>query len=180
MPAHGFPIAGTERIRRVLDDTAFALETIVNRTLEMMNAGERLDSILHSVKLPAELMEKPYLRALYDEPEFVIHNIWRLYGGWYDGNPARLKPAADAALASEIAQLSGGAEALIGRARALAEADELRLACHLIEMAVLAAPEDKAAHGARAEIYAQRRQHETSLMAKGIYGAAVRESERKL
>jgi alkyl sulfatase BDS1-like metallo-beta-lactamase superfamily hydrolase len=180
IPAHGVPIAGGDRIRTVLDDTAHALETLVNRTLEMMNAGERLDSILHSVELPAELMGKPYLRALYDEPEFVIHNIWRLYGGWYDGNPARLKPATDAALAGEVARLSGGVETLIGRARALVESDDLRLACHLIEMAVLAAPGNKSAHGARAEIYAERRQRETSLMAKGIFGSAVRESEREL
>ena len=28
----------------------------------------------------------------------IVRNIWRLYGGWYDGNPARLKPAPDEAL----------------------------------------------------------------------------------
>jgi len=39
VPAHGFPIGGAERIRRVLDDTATALETLVNGTLEMMNAA---------------------------------------------------------------------------------------------------------------------------------------------
>jgi len=180
VPAHGLPIAGVERIRMVLDDTARALEALVEYTLEMMNAGEPLDAILHTVNLPSELMDKPYLRALYDEPEFVVHNIWRLYGGWYDGNPARLKPAPDAALAREVAGLSGGVESLIERARLLAASDDLRVACHLIEMAVQAAPEDKAAHGARAEIYAERRRRETSLMAKGIFAGAARESEGKL
>jgi len=29
------------------------------------------------------------VKIQYDDPEFVVHNIWRLYGGWYDGNPAR-------------------------------------------------------------------------------------------
>ena len=45
----------------------------------------------------ATVFLEAYLRAIYDEPEFIIHNIWRLYGGWYDGNPSRLKPAPDAA-----------------------------------------------------------------------------------
>jgi alkyl sulfatase BDS1-like metallo-beta-lactamase superfamily hydrolase len=180
VPAHGFPIGGVERIRMVLDDTASALETLVGRTLEMMNAGERLDTILQAISLPKELLAKPYLRALYDEPEFVIHNIWRLYGGWYDGNPSRLKPAPDAALAHEVAKLSGGVNALVERAQALAEASDLRLACHLVEMAVLADPESRSAHAARAAVYEQRRNHETSLMAKGIYGAAARESGEKL
>jgi alkyl sulfatase BDS1-like metallo-beta-lactamase superfamily hydrolase len=179
MPAHGFPIAGADRIRMVLDDTASALEGLLRDTLEMMNAGERLDAILHSVSVPAELMRKPYLRALYDEPEFTIRNIWRLYGGWYDGNPARLKPAPDSVVASEVARLAGGVAALVGRAEELAGAGEHRTACHLIEMAVLAEPDDKRAHGARAAIYAERRARETSLMSKGIYGFAARESEAK-
>ncbi|MCP5070379.1 MAG: MBL fold metallo-hydrolase [bacterium] len=180
VPAHGLPIAGEDRIRRVLDDTADALETLVNATLEMMNQGERLDTILHTVKLPAETIEKPYLRALYDEPEFVIHNLWRLYGGWYDGNPSHLKPAADSDLARELAELSGGVDALVARARQLAESNELRLACHLIENAVLAEPEHTAAHRARAEIFALRRDRESSLMARAIFGYASRESEGKL
>ena len=176
VPAHGLPVAGADRIRRLLDDTALALETLVAGTLEMMNAGERLDDILHSVKLPAPLMAKPYLRALYDEPEFVIHNIWRLYGGWYDGNPARLKPAADRALAAEVAGLAGGIGALMARARELSDSGELRLACHLVEMAVQADPDHREAHAARAEVYAARRDGETSLMARAIYSSASRES----
>jgi alkyl sulfatase BDS1-like metallo-beta-lactamase superfamily hydrolase len=179
VPAHGLPVAGEARIRMILDDTASALETLVSGTLEMMNAGERLDTIIHSLELPREVTAKPYLRAIYDEPEFIIHNIWRLYGGWYDGNPSRLKPAPDAALAAEVASLSGGVGALVTRARALAEAGEFRLACHLIEMAALAEPENREAHGARAEIYERRRDREGSMMSRGIFGVAASESRGK-
>jgi len=179
VPAHGFPVAGEARIRMILDDTASALETLVSGTLEMMNAGERLDTIIHSLKLPREVTAKPYLRAIYDEPEFIIHNIWRLYGGWYDGNPSRLKPAPDAAVAAEVASLSGGVGALITRAQALAEEGEFRVACHLIEMAVLAEPENRGAHGARAEIYERRRDREGSMMSRGIFGVAASESRAK-
>ena len=87
LPAHGLPIEGTERIAGVLDGIASALEGLVADTLEMMNAGERLDEILQTVRVPDDLLARPYLRPSYDEPEFVVRNIWRLYGGWYDGNP---------------------------------------------------------------------------------------------
>ena len=93
LPAHGLPVEGEERIASVLDDSATALEGLVADTLEMMNAGARLDDIIHQVRVPDDLLAKPYLRPVYDEPEFVVRNIWRLYGGWYDGNPAHLKPA---------------------------------------------------------------------------------------
>lgn len=141
-----------------------------------MNAGMRLTDIVHSVQLPTALMEKPYLRPVYDEPEFVIRNLWRLYGGWYDGNPAHLKPAHDAALAREMAALAGGPDKLIARARELIGTGEHRLACHLAEMAGLAAPDDRAVHGGRAEVYEARMKIELSLMARGIYGDAVRKS----
>ncbi|MBW2280836.1 MAG: MBL fold metallo-hydrolase [Deltaproteobacteria bacterium] len=177
LPAHGLPISGTARIQRVLDDMATALEMLVDQTLRMMNDGARLDEIVHSVKLPAELLEKPYLRPTYDEPEFIVHNIWRLYGGWYDGNPAHLKPAPDAALGSEVAALAGGVPELVSRARELAAADDLRLACQLVELATQAEPGNRDAHAARAEIYTQRRKAELSLMARGIYGHAARESQ---
>ena len=110
LPAHGLPVGGAERIRGVLDDTATALESIVEQSLTLMNDGATLDALIHSVSLPAALLEKPYLRPVYDEPEFIVRNVWRLYGGWYDGNPAHLKPAPEAALGAELAALAGGVE----------------------------------------------------------------------
>jgi alkyl sulfatase BDS1-like metallo-beta-lactamase superfamily hydrolase len=176
IPAHGLPIAGAARIAGVLNDVAGALESLVEQTLAMMNAGAPLDAIVNEVKLDDALLQKPFLRPMYDEPEFVVRNIYRLYGGWYDGNPSRLKPAPDSQVAREVAALAGGIATLVKRARELAEAGDFRLACQLIELAVGAAPQDKSAHNARYEIYRDRRKVETSLMAKGIFGAAARES----
>jgi alkyl sulfatase BDS1-like metallo-beta-lactamase superfamily hydrolase len=144
-----------------------------------MNAGASLDDILHQVKLPPGYLDKPYLRPVYDEPEFILHNIWRLYGGWYDGNPARLKPAKDSALANEIAQIAGGADVLAKRALQLVAQGDLRLACHLAEFAVQAAPDQASIHQVRAQVYQARRKAESSLMAKGIFGAAERDSAKK-
>jgi alkyl sulfatase BDS1-like metallo-beta-lactamase superfamily hydrolase len=116
------------------------------------------------------------MRPFYDEPEFVVRNIWRLYGGWWDGAASRLKPSPDAVLASELSRLSGGPQVLIERALELLESD-IRLACHLADLAGWAAPEDPGVHSSRAAIYDQRRRSELSLMSKGIFKAASRESE---
>ena len=163
----------------MLGDVAAALESLVEQTLRWMNEGARLDQVLRAVALPREWLERPYLRPVYDEPEFVVRNVWRQYGGWWDGNPARLKPAPEAALAGELAALAGGAGALADRARALAEAGEWRLACELVELAALAAPEDGAVYAARSELYGRRRAVELSLMARGVYAAAARESAER-
>ena len=176
LPAHGLPIEGRDRIRGVLTDVAEALEFLVRETLIRMNEGMRLDEIVHEVKLDRAYLEKPFMQPTYDEPEFVVRNIWRLYGGWYDGNPANLKPARERAVAAELCELAGGALRLAERALVLIDTDP-RLACHLVEFAVLAEPENRRAHAIRAEVYAHRRGLETSLMAKGIYGTVANESK---
>ena len=178
LPAHGLPIAGAARIAGVLDSTATVLEHLVTETLAMMNGGSTLDEILHTVRVPPDLADLPYLRPTYDEPEFLVRNIWRLYGGWYDGNPARLKPPRDLDVAVEVAGLAGGAEALAERARAVAGEGDLRLACQLVEWAA-AASDTPAVHEVRAEVYRLRRDQELSLMSKGIFGSTAETSEAR-
>ena len=176
LPAHGLPIGGKDRIQRVLLGVADTLEQLVADVLVRMNVGEALDTILNEVRVPQAVLDQPWMQPVYDEPEFVIRNIWRLYGGWYDGNPARLKPPADGAVAAEVASLAGGVHVLVARAADLAAAGDLRLAAQLAEWAVGAAPEDRVAHGVRADVYAARRREEPSLMAKGVFGAAAQDS----
>jgi alkyl sulfatase BDS1-like metallo-beta-lactamase superfamily hydrolase len=162
-------------VRAALSDTAELLESLCKQTLRLMNEGARLDDVLHAVAVPAALLERPYLRPSYDDPRFIVRSLWRLYGGWWDGNPAHLLPAPEADLARELAALAGGAGALAARAERLAADARLDLACHLVELAVRAEPGDAKLCTARAAIYRARAEREPSLMAKGIFRAAARE-----
>ena len=75
-----------------------------------------------------------------------------------------------------MAALAGGVETLVARARALAAAGDLPLASHLVDWAVAAAPGDRDAHTARAEIYEARAAASTALMTRGIFAAAARDA----
>lgn len=178
LPGHGLPIAGRERIEGVLSETAELLESLCDQTLELMNAGARLDECIHTVQAPSHLMGRPWLQPIYDEPEFVVRNLWRLWGGWYDGNPATLKPSPEAELATELARLAGGAGVLAERAEALSDAGEHRLAGHLAEYAALAAADDPGVQRVRAAVFGARERSERSLMAQGVFRWARLESER--
>ncbi len=180
LPGHGLPVAGADRIATFLTEGAELLESIVEQTLAAMNEGARLDEVLRRVRPPEHLLARPHLRPVYDEPEFVVRNLWRLYGGWYDGNPATLKPATEADLAGELAALAGGADRLAARAKELAAAGDdrsLRLAGHLAELAALAAPDDVAAHEARAAVFGARAGAAASTMAQGVFRWAATESQ---
>jgi len=179
LPGHGLPIVGANRVHQALSEGAELLETLVDQTLALMNDGARLDDIVHTVRAPEHLLARPYLRPIYDEPEFVVRNIWRQYGGWYDGDPSHLKPASPSVLAAELAALAGGADRLADRARAVAATGDLRLAGHLAELAALAAPDDKGVHVVRAEVFGARAREEASTMSKGIFSWAEHESRHK-
>ena len=99
---HGLPIFGADRVRQALTDTADVLDTIEAQTLVLMNQGVPLDRVLHEVEIPEHLCQLPYLQPVYDHPQFLVRNVWRRYGGWYDGEPDNLLPAPRAEQATRV------------------------------------------------------------------------------
>ena len=95
----------------------------------------------------------------------------------------RLGRDGSVAVAHRVASLAGGALALSVRALEVADAGDLRLACQLAEWAAGAIPDaDPQAgevHANRAEVYRRRRDAESSLMSKGIFGTAASASEER-
>ena len=146
----------------------------------MMNGGATLDEIVHTrAGRRRRCCSLPYLRPLYDEPEFVVRNVWRRYGGWWDGDPAHLKPAPAAALAAELAALAGGAgppgrPGGRGRRRRATSASPATSSSWPRPPPPTTSPSTQA----RAELYERRRKAETSLMTKGIFASAVAESRQ--
>ena len=180
VPGHGPVVFGCERVGQILADGAAVLESLVTQTIGHMNAGRSLDDIIHDVVAPRELMAKPYLLAKYDDPEFVVRTIWHLYAGWFDGDPAHLKPAPASELSREIAALAGGADTLARRAASLVEQGQTRLAAHLIEFASNASPDSAAIQAVRAQVYARCAAAETSLIGKAIFAVYQREAVARL
>lgn len=172
---HGVPILGADRIRQALADTAELLESLEGQTLALMNRGVSLDRVLHEVAPPPHLLEKPYLQPVYDHPQFIVRNIWRLYGGWHDGEPDQLLPAPLDQQAKEWVALAGGTKAVLERVRSLLDTD-LRMASHLVESAHRAYPTASDVHEMRAEVYAARAAGERSSMASNLFNHAAQAS----
>jgi len=172
-PGHGGPVVGdAPKIARMLTETAQFLETVVARTLVAMENGSppHVD-IVTGIELPVS--DSPWLQPVYDDTEFLVRNVIRYYGGWWSGRPSELKPAPRLDLAREIAQLCGGALSLAERAEKLTNDGQLRLACHLADFALEAAPSDSAVQAKVAAVYETRAAAETSLMATNIFNAAT-------
>ena len=142
-----------------------------------MNAGQTPEEIFHAVEPDPELATRPFLQAKYDHPKFIVRNLLRLWGGWWNGNAADLLPATWAAQAAEIAQLAGGVATLIARGRALLDHGDAVMATHVAEWATRAAPGDHAAQTLKRDVYARRLREADALMAQGIYRAAMNDAK---
>jgi alkyl sulfatase BDS1-like metallo-beta-lactamase superfamily hydrolase len=179
-PGHGLAIRGRDAVRKVLNDTARYLRVIVDQVLELMNAGRTPEEIFHAVEPDPDLATRPYLSPFYDHPKFIVRNLLRLWGGWWNGNAADLLPSTWDAQAREIAALAGGVDALVARGRALLEQGDARLAAHVAEWATRAAPDHAAAQQLKRDVYQRRLMEESSLMAQGIYRAAMNDARAAL
>ena len=177
LPAHGLPIAGRgshrTRPRRRRHRARVTRARDVGRDERGCSAGSHHPrSEGRRRAAAAALPARRVRRARVRDPQHLA-----LLRRLVRRQPRGLKPAPDAALAAELAELAGGARVLAQRAAALAAAGDLRLATHVVQLAGDADPDDPYVHGIRADVYRLRRETESSLMAKGIYDDAARRSE---
>lgn len=179
-PGHGPALHGREAVRLLLTETARYLRVIVDQVRERMNAGQTPDEIFHAVDPDPELAKRTFLQPTYDHPKFIVRNLLRLWGGWWNGNAADLLPATPAAQATEIAALAGGVGALVARGRSLLEGGDATMASHLAEWATRAAPGDRRAQALKRDVYRKLHADAAALMARGIYRAAMNDAERAL
>ena len=188
LPGHGFPVIGADRVRTALTDTADLLDSLVDQTLAVMNAGGRLDDAIHAVRVPAALggpaLPPARLRRARVHRPHRVAPVRRLVGR-ESRHPAAGTRAGAGAGAGGAGRRGGSAGRpgprtarhgdLRGRTPAGAEG-ALRLAGHLAEHAWLARPEDEGVQRARQQVFAARAARATSTMTRGIFNWAANES----
>jgi alkyl sulfatase BDS1-like metallo-beta-lactamase superfamily hydrolase len=177
LPGHGPAMSGEERIQEALLTTAHFLRSIHDQVVAKMNEGKWLEDIIREIDWPAT--DKPWLQPIYDHPQFIARNVYRLYGGWYSGDPADILPAHSEEIAAELVG-AAGAGPILARARKLRDDGDLQVACHLVDFVRKGEPENREAWELWRDLFAVRAGAERSLMARGAFFSAVREAEERL
>ena len=122
--------------------------------------------------------KKPYLQPIYDEPEFIVRNIHRCYGGWHNDVTARSQAGA--------ARPAGARNRRARRRRrnprqprcGAGRRRRFSIGLPSARLGADAAPDSKEVHAVRADVYAQRARRESSTMARGIFRAAAQDSQK--
>jgi glyoxylase-like metal-dependent hydrolase (beta-lactamase superfamily II) len=179
LPGHGPVIEGEEDVQTKTLNTARYLRSIHDQVVERMNRGQWLEQILREVEPPSDLLSEQYLQPIYGHPTFIIHGVWRQYGGWYDGDPADFFPSPTDAQAKEMVGLAGG-DRVLARARELHAAGDVALACHLADWVRKAEPANLDAWQLWKELFEARAAVEPNMMARNIFKGAAAEAQKHM
>ena len=177
-PGHTKAVMGADTVREVLTDYRDAIRHVITETREGMDAGKTIDELAHSVKLPPELGEKPYLREYYGRVEFAVRAYFVGTMGWFDGNPTSLSPLSPADEAKRFIELAGGTEAVM-KAVEQARADEdYQWALQLVDRLIHTGHGGEITKAIKAELLRMHAQSQINCPTRHYYIQSAKELEQ--
>src|SRR4029079_17372041 len=93
---HTRAVLARDSVRAALTAYRDGIKSVLDQTLEGMKKGERPDELVQHVALPPALAGNPYLQEFYGTVAWAVRAVYSDYAGWFDGNPAKLFPMAEA------------------------------------------------------------------------------------
>jgi len=138
---HGAPIIGKDRIKEDLDRIEAAVTYVRDYTLEGMKAGKDVNTLVREFKFPGNVA----IGDFHGKASWAVKSIWREYSGWfhYEDGTTELYGVPRSSVHADIAELAGGAGALVARAKAHVDAERPLEALHLLDIALGAEPDNK-------------------------------------
>lgn len=127
-------IQGEAHIHAEINRIADAVQWVHDRTIEGMNAGTDLRTLMREIRMPDHLV----LTEEYGKLAWNVRAIWHEYTGWFD--PARgtteLYGIPPESIAPALAELAGGAGRMVERASAFVKTAQPLEALYLLDMAL--------------------------------------------
>ncbi len=146
---HFDPIEGSERIAEEVTAMRDAVQTVHDRTVELMNSGTDVYTAMRGVKVPEHLD----VGEGYGKTPWNVRAIWEMYTGWFHHrSTTELYGVAPHSVAADVVG-AAGADALVDAARAhLAEGRAVQ-ALHLTDLVLTAEPAHPAARAVAADAH---------------------------
>ena len=178
-PGHTRPLFGAETIRSTLSDYRDAIRHVVNETRDGMDAGLTFDQLAHSVKLPPELAEKPYLREYYGSVAYAVRAYFVGTMGWFDGNPTSLNPLSPKDEAERMIRLAGGAASVWKEIGAARKSGECQWALQLLDRLIHADEDTDRARAAKAAVLREHAVSQINCPTRHYYIQSAKELEQQ-
>lgn len=131
---HGEAIRGAARIRADLDKLHAAVSHVRDYTLDGMNAGRDVHTLMREFAWPEGLE----IGEFHGKGSWAVKSIWREYSGWlhYEDGTSALYGVPRSSVDADLVELAGGAAKLAQRAQAKLDGGALLEAVHLTDIAL--------------------------------------------
>lgn len=172
---------GTDQILTTMTKVRDATAYLRDRTIDGMNSGADLWTLMREVTLPAELA----LPQVHGKVPWIVRTIWEEHVGWFRyESTTELYDVPPSAVWSDVVDLVGGTATLTERADAHAAAGRPLHALHLTDIVLAHAPADPDALNVKRNALQQllassgRENHsEVQWLEQEITSATVKEDE---
>jgi alkyl sulfatase BDS1-like metallo-beta-lactamase superfamily hydrolase len=128
LPSHGLPIVGKGNVVKRLTRYRDAIQYVHDATVQGMNDGKDVFTLMREIKLPADLD----IGETYGKISWSVRGIYEGYVGWFDLDPATMYAAPANVADADLVEMAGGPKAVAERSRAVTEGGDavrgLRLA----------------------------------------------------
>ncbi len=137
LTGHFDPIDGADRIAAEVTAMRDATQWVHDRTVEGMNDGTDVHSLMREIRTPAHLD----VGEGYGKTSWNVRAIWENYAGWFHHrSTTELYDVPLSAVAADLVA-AAGADALVDAARARLTAAEPVAALHLTDVVLAAVPD---------------------------------------
>lgn len=148
--SHHWPTWGGDRIVEFLSLQRDMYAYLHDQTLRQLNQGYTGIEIAEQFEMPPALRDAWHTHGYYGSVSHNVKAVYQRYMGWFDGNPGRLWAHPPEALGPRYVQAMGGVDRVVDIARAAFDEGDFRWAATLLDHAIFAEEDHRAAR----ELYA--------------------------
>ena len=177
---HTMPVIGAAKVKESLTDYRDAIKHVVAETVAGMNQQLGPDELAHTVRLPAELAGKPYLKEFYGKVSWAVRAYFAGTLGWFDGNPTNLSRLSPLQTAERTIKLAGGADNVLNAARQAADDNDYQWAMELADHLIVASQHTAAAKEIKIASMRAMADLEINATGRNYYLLSARELEETL
>lgn len=145
LPSHGLPIVGRENVVKRLTRYRDAIQFVHDATVQGMNDGKDVFTLMREIKLPPELD----IGETYGKISWSVRGIYEGYVGWFDLDPATMYAAPPNVADADLVEMAGGPKAVAERSRAVTEGGDAVRGLRLAGAALARDPKHREALEAR-------------------------------
>ena len=140
--------------KQVLTTYRDAMKWVLDRTVDGMRQHMTPDELVEYAALPERFAKLDYLADYYGSVEGTVRDLYAQYLGWFNGDPLELHRESPAKQSQRMADLAGGIDALMERARIAMQNDDPLGAAQLVRHVIRLRPGDSDAKLLMAEALA--------------------------